>query len=419
MTATTNTEVLLRAIDPLSDDLERENRRHRDDVWSRVVAGATHDRRRRPRGVLIGATSLATVATAIVIVVGSLPGATPTSAAATTLHHAAVADASAAALPPLAEGQYYYQSDQVAMDCAFASESSPLIRYVSAGTVQSWTSLTGPGQIVITPTPVGQDGSHFASPVDETAWVTAGKPFVPCALASPSNSLIGNPANANTQSSRGGYAATAVGYAGFGIILGIARVATPIDENGIPKLVLTGSQNAELTAGANVANLPSDVAQIAAMLANGEINLDGSLSSSPQICPANALPGAGTGCNTNQQLALIKDLLQLPDASAKFGSVLYQVLAQMPGATVAADATDSFGNSGTEVTVPVIVGTTTTGEFQVLIDPTTGTLLSSTDLQRAGFGIGTGTTAFSPDASISYGAISIVQSVGAVPPGTN
>jgi hypothetical protein len=124
----------------------------------------------------------------------------------------------------------------------------------------------------------------------------------------------------------------------------------------------------------------------------------------------NSEPGNGPGCDTNQQLALIKVLLQLPDASAKFGSVLYQVLAQFPGAAVGTNATDGFGDIGTSVTVPINVSTTTTGEFQVLINPSTGNLLSSTELRRSPPNSTTGET-FSPDASISYGPISVVSSL--------
>jgi hypothetical protein len=285
--------------------------------------------------------------------------------------------------------------------------------------MESWTSPNSAGQIVITPAPVDQGGSHFATSADEDAWVAAGKPFVPCALASPTNTLLGNPANADTQGSLGGYSATVSGYSAFGVILGFDKVATPTQENGVPSLILRGGQSTALSAGNNVTNLPSDVSQLMSMLADGEINADGSVSNTPQVCPVNALPGAGTGCDTNQQLALIKEILQLPDASAKFGSVLYQVLAQMPGATVATNVADSFGNTGTSVTVPVDVGSTTTGDFQVLINPATGTLLSSTDLLRAGYGIGSSATPFAPDASISYGAISVVDGLGAVPSTSN
>jgi hypothetical protein len=418
MTPNTNLDDLLRALDPLSEELDQEIARRRDAVWSQVVGPEAPERSRIRRRRLIGAGSLATVAVATALVVGLLPGTAPLSATAATLHRAAVADASSAALSVLASGQYYYQKAQVAMDCTFASGTSPLIEYVSEGTMESWTSPNSTGQIVITPTPVSLGGSHFSTPADEAAWVAAGKPFVPCALLSPANALIGNPANADTSGSLGGYAATVSGYSGLGVILGFARQARPVYEGGIPLLILNGDQNAANSIGTNVANLPSNVSQLVTMLANGEINSDGSVATSPQVCPFNAIAGAGTGCDTNQQLALIKELLQLPDASAKFGSVLYQVLAQMPGATVATNATDSFGDTGTSVTVPVIVGTTTTGGFQVLISPTTGALLSSTDLLRAGYGIGTKAAPFPPDASISYGPISVVQSIGTLPSAT-
>jgi len=415
MTPTTNLEDLLRALDPLSVELDQENARHRDTVWAQVVAQELPERPRTRRYQVIGVGSLATVGAAVALIVGLLPGSSPLSAAGATLKHAALADASSAALPSLGAGQYYYQQAQVAMDCVFASPTSSLIRYVSTGTVQSWTSPNEAGQIVITPSAMGLSGSHFATPADEAAWVAAGKPFVPCALASPSNTLNGNPANTDTQGSLGGYSATVSGYSAFGVILGDAKVAMPVDENGVSSLLLSGAANTAVSAGVNVTNLPGDVSQLATMIASGEINTDGSASTTPQVCPWNAMPGAGAGCDTNQQLALIKELLQLPDASAKFGSVLYQVLAEMPGATVTANSTDALGNSGTSVTVPVNVGTITTGGFEVLIDPTTGTLLSSTDLLRAGFGIGSNTTQFPPDAIISYGAISIVRGVGVLP----
>jgi hypothetical protein len=104
-----------------------------------------------------------------------------------------------------------------------------------------------------------------------------------------------------------GYAASVSGYSGFGFILGAAQQATPVDVNGVlVSLVLGGSQSPALSAGINVTILPSDVAKIESMLANGEINTDGSVSSSPQVCTLHAAPNAAPGCNTDQQLALIE-----------------------------------------------------------------------------------------------------------------
>ena len=422
MTPNSNLDELLRALDPLSDELDQENARHRDEVWTQVIAQREPTRSRIRRRRLIGASSLATVGAAIALVVGLLPGSAPPSAAAATLHQAALADASSVALPTLASGQYYYQEAQVTMTCEFAGTkalgSDPWIAYISKGTMQSWTATDGSGQIVITPTPVNEGGSHFATSADQSKWVAQGKPFVPCALAGASNQLGGNPANANTQSTYGGSATSVVGYGGFGFILGMAQVATPVTVNGNPEsLVIGAGQTKYLSQGVNITNLPGNVGQIASMLANGEINTDGSVSSTPKVCPVDAVPNAAPGCDTNQQLALIEQLLQLPEASAKFGSVLYEILAQMPGATVATNTTDSFGNTGSTVTVPLGGSVTSDSEFQVVLDPTSGALLSSTALSRVAPD-GTTSATYSPEAAISYGPISVVQGIGALPNAT-
>lgn len=422
MTIDNNLESLIKAIDPLSDGLQNQNATRADAIWSNVLASTQPTRHKRRRLSYIGAGSFATLATTIAVLVGTLPGTAPLSAAAATLHKAALADASSATLPTLAVGQYYYQEAQVSMVCQFAkaagSSNNNWITYVSKGTMQSWTSPSSAGQIVITPTPVNQGGSHFATPADESRWVAEGKPFVPCALLNSSNTMVGNPANANSQSSAGGFAASVSGYSGFGFVLGIAQQATPVYVNGIPvSLILNGNQSTALNAGTNVTNLPSDVAQIAAMLANGEISTDGSTSSTPQVCPVDAVANAAPGCDTNQQLSLIEQLLQLPEASAKFGSVLYDILAQMPGATVTANTTDSFGNTGSTVTVPVGGSAAAVSELQVVLDPNSGALLSSTALDRVATD-GTISATFSPEAAISYGPVSVVQSTGALPNAT-
>lgn len=422
MTPNSNLDDLLRALDPLSEELDQENARHRDAVWTQVMAnGAPTLSRRRRR--LIGVGSLATVGAAIALIISLVPATIPLSAAAATLQRAALADASSATLPTLADGQYYYQESQVTMTCEFtgtkATGANPWIAYISEGTMQSWTSSDGSGQIVITPAPVNEGGSHFATPADESKWVAQGRPFVPCALASADNQLGGNPANVNRQSTYGGFATSVAGYGGFGFILGFSRVATPVTVNGNHNaLVIGAGQTKILGQGANITKLPEDVGQIASMLANGEINADGSVSSTPQVCPVDTVANAAPGCDTNQQLALIQQLLQLPEASAKLGSVLYDILAQMPGATVAANTTDSFANTGSTVTVPVGGLATSESEFQVVLDPSTGALLSSTVLSRVGVDGVTGST-YSPEASISYGAISVVQGIGTLPGTTN
>jgi hypothetical protein len=170
--------------------------------------------------------------------------------------------------------------------------------------------------------------------------------------------------------------------------------------------------------GNNLLALPDDVSQIKAMLANGEINPDGSVSTSPQVCPMDAAPGATSGCDTNQQLVLIEQLLRWPEASAKLGSVLYQVLEQMPGATVATNTTDSVGNTGTALTVPVGGSANATVEFQIVIAPATGALLSSTELSNTNVN-GTTSATYSPETSLSYGPVDVVNGLGTLPTSTN
>jgi hypothetical protein len=410
MTNDSNLEDLLRSLDPLNEELHRENAQHADGVWAQVVTQVT-PRTRRSRRRVIALSSLATVGAATALVIGLLPGSTPVNAAASTLHRAALDDATAAALPILASGQFYYQETRITLTCTFAGMEGttwgPWVTYDADATMQSWTSPNSLGQSDIAGTPIDQDGSHFATATDEANWVAEGKPFVPCAFQGPpvlpSNSTSGTspsmqPVPAESESIEG--------FDGFGFMLP-AQAGT-----AAPTIGLEGGMNSQMLANALLA-LPDSVSQIQAMLANGEINPDGSVSSTPQACPMDAAPNAAPGCDNAQQLTMIEQLLRWPEASAKLGSVLYQVLEQMPGATVATDTTDSFGDSGTTLTVPVDGSSDANGQFQVLIDPATGALLSSTELNS----IASDATsdAYSPAAALSYGPVSVVNGVGTLP----
>jgi hypothetical protein len=399
MSINNNIDELLRALDPLTSEQHREYAQRRNAIWADVVSRAVPARpRARRRRRIIGAGSLGAVAAAALLFAGILPGTAPLSAAAADLTSAAQADAGSAALPALAAGQYYYQESAVSMVCQFGSPSMPAnepsLTYVSDGTIQSWTSADGSGQVVITPSPVGANGSHFATAQDETRWVALGKPFNPCALADSSNNLPGNPANVNP-TPYGGYATSMSGYSGFGFTMAWA------------------ASTSQLASGTSVNNLPDSVAQIASMLANGEINTDGSVSATPQVCPYGG-NGSAVGCTTTQQLQVIEQLLQLPDASAKLGSVLYQVMAQMPGASVVGAVSDPLGRAGEGIVVPV----DQTEEFEVILDPVTGTLLSCAALVASDSNVALSqpsTSGYAPVAQVTDGPISVVQGVGTLP----
>ena len=388
-------EEVLRAIDPAISDLTNVTQSHQDEIWQTIVASLVKDSPRNTqrtrharRSWSIGALGASAVAAATLLVT---LGSVPTSAVAATLKVAAAADTHTAVLPMLSSGQYFYQEAQVSLVCQFGSpnmaQGESLLTYVANGTMQSWTATDGSGKVVITPSAIGAGGSHFATPADEARWVALGKPFIPCALSDSSNRLGGNPANANHQSVYGGFAATVSGYSGFGLSLASA------------------SQTSLLNASSSVNNLPQSAAMISTLLANGQIGADGSLSSSPQVCPVlDGSGGSAPGCTPSEQLSVLEQLLQLPDASAKMGSVLYQVMENLPGATLVGPVTTADGTAGTAVLVPS--GTNTA--FQVVLDPASGALLSCSELL-------TSSDVTSPIGSISYGPVQIAQGQGVAP----
>ncbi|HVB51364.1 MAG TPA: hypothetical protein VND89_06485 [Acidimicrobiales bacterium] len=398
MTIGENLDELLTRLDPLSQERQNENEVRREAIWSDVVRRSVAPRPHPLRRRLIGAGSLTTVVVAALVLAGALPGSSPVNAAAAELTTAAHADAASAVLPTLGVGQYYYQKSAVSMVCSFSSPSMPSgqsLMYDSVGTMESWTSSDGSGKVAITPSPVDANGSHFVTPEEQAQWLADGSPFIPCALGSAANSLGGNRANANPGQS-GGFVESVVGFGGFGFFLGPNTVSE------------------DLASGTSVNNLPTNVAQISAMLANGEINLDGSVSSVPQACPGGGGTNPPIGCATYQELAVIEQLLQLPDASAKFGSVLYQVMAAMPGASIEGATTDSFGRAGEGIVVPGAQDE----ELQVVLNPTTGALLSCSELTASntnGALSQTSSTPYLPSAQMTYGTVSVVQGVGTLP----
>ena len=396
-------EELLRVLDPATSGTLEETQSREDEIWQAIVASLDENALLRPRHVSrvrhtrrfwgVGALSASVVTAATLLVA---VGGVPTSAVAATMKAAAKADAHAAMLPTLSAGQYYYQESQVSLVCKFAGTNTPAgepsLTYIANGTMQSWTATDGSGRVVITPSVIGGDGSHFATPTDEARWVALGKPFIPCALGNASNQIVGNPANADTTSPLGGYATTISGYGGFGISLA------------------SGSQTSLMSASTSINNLPQSATAISMLLANGQINTDGSLSSSPQTCPViEGAGGSGTGCTPDEQLAILEQLLQLPDASAKLGSVLYQVVAGLPGATLAGTVAVGNGALGNVIQVAAGGGDQT---FEVVLNSHTGSLISCSELVTSN-----GVT--SSVGSISYGAVQVVQGQGATPTTAN
>ena len=388
MTAT-YLEELLRAIDPASENQPNDD--EMDVLWlqirERIEMSPVHVRRSARR--YWGASLSGVVAVTVTLVIAL--GGTPTSALAATLKAAASQSAPQAAFPPLGPGQNYFQQSTISLTCQVSSPtmspSEAPLTYVADGTIQSWTAGDGSGRVVITPTPVDAGGSHFISPSEEARWIALGRPFIPCALSDSSNQLGGNPANTNSASSYGGYASTVSGYSGFGMTLASS-----------PQTTLVSSS-------ANVNNLPQSPAGILALLAAGRLGVDGTVSATSGACPIS--DGTNTlsiGCSPSEQLAILEQLLQLPDASAKLGSALYQVIENLPGATLVGPVTLSSGAAGTAVRVSLSPNET----FQVVLDPSTGDLATCAELVTTN-----GVT--SQVGSIDYGPVVIAQGQGIVP----
>jgi hypothetical protein len=382
-------EEFLRALDPVGAEASFEDRDREDVIWQSIISAFDNGKPRHSRRYWSVGALGASVTTAT-IVVATLANVS-VSAASAALNAAAVSDSRGAALAPLSVGQYYFQQSQISLVCdvsspAMAPDAAPL-SYVSVGTMDSWTASDGSGEVIITPSPVGAGGSHFATASDEARWESLGKPFIPCALSDSSNQLGGNPANANAQGSEGGYSSTVSGFSGFGLSLALS------------------SRSSLLSAATSINNLPSSPATISTLLANGQIDTDGSLSPSPQICPlTDGSSGNSPGCTPSEQLDVIEQLMQLPDASSKLGSAFYQLLAQMPGAQLMGQVTTQDGTVGTAVQVPQ----GTNEAFEVVFNPTTGELLSCSELvTQSGVTTSVG--------SVSYGSIQIVQGQGTYP----
>jgi hypothetical protein len=230
----------------------------------------------------------------------------------------------------------------------------------------------------LSPNPAGVDGSGFATPQDQATWIAEGRPFNVCDQANPVSSTV----------PLGG---SLTGYEGFGYVLTIAA-------------------NTQLTAGTSVNNLPTNPSTLSRMLTDGEINVDGSVANSPQPCPVDVTTSTSpTGCGVDEQAQLIMQLLQLPDASAKLGSALYEILSQLPGSEIVGPATNAYGQMGTEISEPL-------GQYELLkvvVNTTSGALLETEVTSTPAFAAPPYTVPL--DVKASYGTIEVVNGSGVRP----
>jgi hypothetical protein len=382
-------EGLRAALDPNSTASRNATDRKEEEIWSKILGrSAAMERSHHRRRTLIG-SGVVVVAVAASLAIGTLPSGR--SAAAAVLSNAYEHVGDRVNMPALADGEYYYQSSNVQMYCGFSEASStsdpipPIIDYVTTGVRQSWIGNNGMGEVTLIANPTGVGGSRFATPEDQALWLSEGRPNNPCNPADPDNGALS-----------GGMEF----FGGFGYMF-------------------QESASQQTDAGDAINALPSSVATLSQMLSAGEINADATTSASPQACPLVLFaPGADiqpsqppsngpTGCTPMQQVGLVLALLQLPDASTKLSADLYQLLSQLPGATLKG-TTQVEGVSGTQVQVPLGEGET----VGVVIDPTSGALLECSVEMTESNADGTGLPV---EDVVTYGQIAVVQGLGVIP----
>jgi hypothetical protein len=376
MSINDNLDELLRALDPLTSELKTQNAARRDPIWASVASQADISRpKARLRRRLVGAGSLAVVATSAALVFGLLAETTPLTAVASTLTDAAQTARPAASLDPLAAGQFYFQNNVVNAQCSFNLPSSvTIVHYNSAATVQVWINANGDAQTTTTPLPDGINGSGWATSIDKSQWLEAGSPFNPCA---PSTSTNQQPANYT-----GGPLAS----------VGVDNISMP---------ALTTNTIDSSNANAILESLPTDPSALKSQLAF-------------QYGSASLVLVNGVEGSQSTEFTLISNtLLTLPDASVRLAPILYGVFAKMPGVVLSGSHTDSLGRTGTALQEPTSGGS-------IVIDRSTGTLLESFQAvsTSASPTLPTGTFLENqPLSSTTYGPISVVDGLGTIPNG--
>jgi hypothetical protein len=302
------------------------------------------------------------VASAVVVTLSSTTQTSPASAA-TLLVKAANLDSAQPPLPALGPGQYYYQQTDLLQSCSFAlagsnqSGSNPatVLTYLTPTTSQTWTSSNGSGSEQSVPQGIG----HFQTPGEQTIWAASGQSN-PCVEFESTNTRTVPPASS-------------------------------VDPG--------------------VTSLPNDPNTLGALIAAGRVNDVGQVTPSSGVCPSQAgdsrqVFAPGQVCNVAAQFDIVNNLLSSPEGPAKLGSVLYQILAKLPGVEIIGTQTDSLGRSGTAIEDP-------SSGAVVVLDPTTGSLLETETLATSttsSSGVPVGSVLW----SASYGEVSVVDTTGSV-----
>ena len=326
----------------------------------------------RPRRIarpwyVFGGTLVAGVAVLAFLVSG---GPSPTvSSAATFLSAAAKTALAKPNIPSLAPGQYYYEptigsyseacqkytTPSGIAELSGADGTGPVLIYVGQEARDKWSAQNNSGAVQITSL-----GGHFSTTADRTAWMNEGSPSVSGCVAPATKGLLNIPA----PTSGGG----GVGY------------------------------------------LPTSAAAFGTLLAEGRVNDEGQVSASNVYCPTtstNNSAGNGDACSVATQFDIASNLLVQPEGPSLVGPALYAALAQLPGVQEIGTMTDAYGRTGTAIEDP-------SSGIVFVIDPSSGQLLEQESL-ATGTSVSDAFPAGSVRFSVTYGPLSVVNSLGARP----
>ena len=321
----------------------------------------------RPRYAAVGTLVAGIAIVAFILSGGPSPSV---SSAAVFLSSAAKTALTQPSVPSLAPGQYYYEPtiESASEGCqeyttpagvtemAGADGTGPVLVYISQLERDEWGADNNGGAVQTTFL-----GGHFATAADSATWASEGSPSVSgCEAAAPS-----------------------------------ATVPPPT------------------SGGGGVGYLPTNAASLGALLAEGRVNDEGQVTATDQYCPTtppNVPASNGDACSVATQFDIASNLLEQPEGPSLVGPALYGILAQLPGVEEVGTVTNAYGQTGTAIEDP------TSGDVFV-INPTSGQLLEQEQVataSTAGGAFPVGTVRF----SVSYGPLSVVNSLGARPTGS-
>jgi hypothetical protein len=343
---------------------ELEDRLVTESANGRSTRSSRHGGVFRPRYAVAGTVAAVIAILAFILSGGPSPSV---SSAATFLSAAARTALAQPNVPTLAPGQYYYEPtiEYASEGCqeyatpagvkemAGADGTGPVLVYVSQLERDEWGEDNNGGAIQTTFL-----AGHFATAADSAAWVSEGSPSV----------------------------------------------------SGCQALAPSGNIPPPTSGGGGVGYLPTNSAALGALLAEGRVNDEGQVSATDQYCPttpSNPLASNGDACSVATQFDIASNLLEQPEGPSLVGPALYEVLAQLPGVEEVGTVTNAYGQTGTAIEDP------TSGDVFV-IDPTSGQLLEQENLatsSSAGGAFPIGAVQF----SVSYGTLSVVNSLGARP----